>query len=340
MELTKRAVLYVGYICNANCQFCYYKHTKKKKWKNLALAKLEAFIYRKLFGNTRVDITGGEPTIYPHILELVRFCKKIGLRPTLITNGLALINQKKVLDLKKAGVFDYLVSIHGLGEIYNKIVGIPNAAKTQQNAIKNLVQNDIPFRINITVTNLNKKQLPDIAKYASKINAKVVNFICFNPFSSWENFKKIDFQEKHSVAVFYIRKAIKILDKNRIESNLRYFPFCCLKGLEEHQYNFPQLSYDSHEWDFMSWFRNPRYFFPSLFRRNLPRFYYNQAHSITKKLYYQCSDKCKECALTNICDGLTKQYFNSFGNSELEPYKGELIKNPITFIKKQFKVND
>lgn len=348
MNITRRAVLYVGYVCNANCKFCYYRYVKRKKWKNLALAKLEALIYRKLFGNNAVDITGGEPTIYPQILDLVKFCKKIGLRPSIITNGISLSNEKKVSDLKKAGVFDFLISVHGLNGIHNELVDFPNAFKLQKKAINFLDKNNIPLRINVTITKLNAFQLPEIARYASKIHARVVNFICFNPFSDWNKFNKIKFQEKHSVVASYIQKAIKILDKNKVESNLRYFPFCIVKGFENHQYNFAQMPYDSHEWDFLSYFQNLKYVFSFLLDRFLFKQYkksslkysLKQAFFLTKKMGYKKSKKCNNCALTKICDGLTKQYFNSFGDCELKPYKGEIIKDPTFFIKKQFKIKD
>lgn len=348
MDITQRAVLYVGYVCNANCDFCYYKYVKKKKWKNLALAKLEALIYKNLFGNNRVDITGGEPTIYPHILELVQFCKKIGLRPSIITNGIALADEKKVLDLKQAGVFDYLLSVHGLGKIHDELVGISNATIIQQNAIKNLTKNKIPIRINVTVTKHNASQLLSIAKYAVKINARVVNFICFNPFSDWTKFNRIEFQEKHSIIAPNLKKAINFLTKNKVESNLRYFPFCTLKGVEDHQYNFSQMPYDSHEWDFLSYFQNLRYFLSFLldrfffknYKKSPKKYSSKQAFFLTKKMGYKKSIKCKGCALTSICDGLTRQYSRCFGDYELHPYNGEKIKDPTFFIKKQFKIKD
>ncbi len=343
MKITTRAVLYVGYGCNLNCRFCYYHFSNKKIWKNIFLAKIEALIYRGIFGNDRVDITGGEPTIYPYILELVRFCKKIGLRPSIITNGIALADEKKVFSLKKAGIFDFIISVHGLGRTYDQIVCSPKASEIQQMGIKNLVNNNIPIRINVTLNKFNTTQLLNIAKYAVKINADVVNFICFNPFGDWSYFREIEFQERHSVMVPYLQKAIKILEKEGIESNIRYFPFCFLKGLESHQYNFSQLPYDSHEWDFMSWKKNFKTFPPFLFKRDkrkLSNYYQMEANSCIKGLNYHKTLKCQECALTNICDGLNRQYYNRFGDEELEPYKGELIKDPTTFIKKQFKIND
>ncbi len=349
MKLTRRAVIYIGYACNLNCRFCYYKYKTKKRWKPLSLVKFEAFIYRYVFGNIKVDITGGEPTIYPHIIEFVKYCKAIGLRPTLITNGIVLANKKKVKKLKSAGVFDYLISVHGIGKVYDYLVDLPNAFKAQKKGIENLITEGINIRVNVTINNLNTPQLPKIAEYAIKKNVKVVNFICFNPFYEWEKIYGIDFQEKHSIIAPYLVKAIKKLGRHKIEANVRYYPICFLKGLEKHQYNYSQLPYDSHEWDFMSWFKrkSPRYnlfFFFNKFRlrkyHQAPKKYYMEQSLIVKKRNYKKEKKCLNCSLTTICDGPTKQYYHRFGDSEMRPYKGEKITDPTHFIKKQFKVKD
>ena len=349
MKITKRAVLYIGYSCNIGCKFCYYRHKTNKNWKNIKLAKTEASIYRKFFDNKRVDITGGEPTIYPKIDELVRHCKKNGLRPSIITNGIILSKEKKVIELKKAGVFDYLLSVHGLDEVYDYIVDLKRGFELQKKAAKNLNKHSIPFRVNVTITKFNTPQLLDISKYAKKINAKVVNFICFNPFYEWKNISGIDFQEKHIIIASQLKKALGYLRENNIEANVRYFPFCLLKQYEEHQFNYLQLPYDSHEWDFMSWLIkiHPKYQGLYLFKRLI----LNDKNQAPRKIYsdlalaaiaknYRKEQKCNECSMKYICDGLTKQYFDRFGDLELKPYAGETIKDPTYYIKKQYKIID
>lgn len=348
MKITTRAVLYIGYKCNLNCKFCYYHDVDKGEWKRLSSAKFEALKFRKLFGNDRVDLTGGEPTIYPYILELVRYCKKIGLRPSIITNGIALSDEKKVVNLKQAGVFDYLVSVHGLDEVYDRIVGVNGMSKIQKAGIRNIINNNIPLRINVTMNKFNSVQLPEIANYAVSINARVVNFINFNALNHWDHVEKIDFQEKYSIIVPYLRDAIKILDQKGIESNIRFFPLCLIKGLENHQYNLRQLPYDSHEWDYMSWHKNFEIIFPYLFKKflfgkskeKLSDYYMKDVDFFSPIFNCYKTSKCKNCSFTNICDGINKQYHSRFGDEELEPYMGEIINDPTIFIKDQYKITD
>jgi len=247
-------------------------------------------------------------------------------------------------------VFDYLLSVHGLDEVYDYSVDLKGGFELQKKAVKNLNKHNIPFRVNVTITKFNTPQLLDISKYAKKINAKVVNFICFNPFYEWKNISGIDFQEKHSIIASQLRKALDYLRENKIEANVRYFPFCLLKQYEEHQFNYLQLPYDSHEWDFMSWFKkniNPKYQGLYLFKRLI----FNNKKQAPRKIYsdlaltatvknYKKEQKCKECSMKYICDGLTIQYYNRFSDLELKPYYGEIIKDPTYYIKKQYKIID
>ena len=52
----------------------------------------------------------------------------------------------------------------------------------------------------------------------------------------------------------YLTEAMDLLERAGIEVNVRYLPLCMAE--ERHRrnfYNFQQLSYDTHEWDYESW---------------------------------------------------------------------------------------
>ena len=210
----------------------------------------------QVYGNDAVDIQGGEPTIYPQIDELVSYCRGIGLRPTLITNALALANRDRCLSLRQAGLHDLLVSVHGQGEIFDSIVGVPQAHRKQLLAIDNLLDTGIPFRFNCVLSKMALPQLADIARFAVDKGALVVNFIAFNPFEDQQKLgrRSVENVPRYSEVAQYLVPALDILEEAGVESNVRYFPFCMLP--ERHwkcNYNFQQLPYDCHEWDYASW---------------------------------------------------------------------------------------
>lgn len=332
-EITKRGVLYVGFRCNARCKFCYYRYLKNKTWRGINELKKQALKIRYFYRNGFLDITGGEPTIYPHIFELLEHCRKIGLKPTLITNGLVLADKDKCREFKKSGLNDFLVSIFGLDETTKHITGVKNIVQKQEKTLENFNELNIPFRINVTVHKFTTPQLLEIANFAVNKGARAVNMIIFNPFYEWQHLVNIEFQERYSQMAFYIEKAIKILEENGREANVRFLPLCQLKGQEKNVYNFRQLSFDPSEWDFNAWDDS---------QKIRPGKNWYKKEAIQKTVYdcgYQKSKKCRQCSLNEICDGFHNQYVKRFGFNEEKPYFfKKKIKDPTYFIQNQVKI--
>ncbi len=260
--LTRRGVLWLGQTCNFKCQFCYFLDRIKTKdhpehpFMSLAKAKQICDTLVNYYHNNAIDIQGGEPTIYPQIHELITHCRQTGLLPTLITNGLVLANQKSCKKLKDAGIRDLLISVHGLGDDFDTLVGVRGAHKKQMQALENLITVGIPFRFNCVLSKVSLKKLSAIAQLAIDKGAGVVNFIAFNPF---EDQQKQGRRSALNVPLYkevapFLMEAMEILHKAEVECNVRYFPLCMVKEkYRKSLYNFQQLSYDIHEWDYASW---------------------------------------------------------------------------------------
>lgn len=209
-----------------------------------------------VYQNKAIDIQGGEPTIYKDICELVAYCREIGLLPTLITNALVLAKRDACVRLHGAGVRDLLISIHGMGDVFDEIVGVKGAHDKQMAALEHINDIGIPFRINCVLSKNALPQLVDIARLAINKGARTVNFIAFNPFEDQrKKGKRSDTNvPRYADVSGPLTEALDMLAEADVEANVRYFPFCMLP--ERHwksNYNFQQLSYDLHEWDFASW---------------------------------------------------------------------------------------
>jgi len=276
---------------------------------------------------------GGEPTLYPYILPLIEYCNKINIRPTIITNGRRFSNIKYLENFVDHGLNDILLSICALEDTYDKIIPArkPDGWKMLLKCLENIARLRIPFRINTTMIRWNLKQLIDIVRLASEYGALVMNFITFNPYFKWHESQNIEFQTKHSVTASYLRDAIAACVDLNIEANVRYFPFCCLRGLEKYIYNNPQLPYDPHEWDFNSWF-NRNILSPDF------QFYADEAKLLAQRNGYRKGELCQSCKLINICDGFHGQYLERFGFSECSPYEGASVIDPTHFLINQRKL--
>ncbi|MDD3646541.1 MAG: radical SAM protein [Candidatus Gracilibacteria bacterium] len=85
----KRLEFHISYICPHKCIFCSeYDRMKNFERHPLSLLQIKAILIdRRKKGFDHVNFTGGEPTIIPHFLELLKFTKKLGYKIYVGTNG-------------------------------------------------------------------------------------------------------------------------------------------------------------------------------------------------------------------------------------------------------------
>ena len=260
--LTRRAVMWLGQTCNLRCYFCYFANRiadrdhPEHAFMGIDKAKQICKTLREVYGNTAIDIQGGEPTIYPDILELVRYCREIGLYPTLIANGLVLGKPGVVEKYRDAGLRDFLVSLHGIGEMHDEVVCVKGAYKRTMAAIERMCEAGVPFRFNCTMSKPVVPVIPDVARKAIEYGAYAVNYIAFNPFGDQQaGIRTHENVERYSEIKVKLTQAIDLLEEADIEANVRYLPLCMAEPRHrKNLFNYQQLPYDTHEWDYESWY--------------------------------------------------------------------------------------
>lgn len=260
-SLTKRAVVWIGQTCNLRCYFCYFLNRiadpTHPEHDFLSMDKLKKMFHtlRYDYGCTSIDIQGGEPTIYPQMLELVKYCRKIGLIPTIITNAQVLGKPGLAEKYKEAGLYDFLISMHGVGETHDAAVCRKGAWKKLEAAMERLVEAQVPFRFNCVVTSTTAPTVPEVARMAVKYNARSVNYLNYNSFEDQTMENRMAENVMNFAALKPIMtEACDLLENAGIECNLRYWPLCQVEPRHrKNVYDWPQLSYDHHEWDLESW---------------------------------------------------------------------------------------
>ncbi len=73
--------------CNFNCIYCYVQNDSNGREELTAQESRDAIRQAGELGARKIIILGGEPMLYPHIMEMIRFIKERSMEIELFTNG-------------------------------------------------------------------------------------------------------------------------------------------------------------------------------------------------------------------------------------------------------------
>jgi MoaA/NifB/PqqE/SkfB family radical SAM enzyme len=297
--------------------------------------------FRKDFDLTMCDFTGGEPTLHPDIIEIAEYAAELGIPLCLITHGL--VRPQKVEALEKAGVAEWLVSIHGTKETHGAMTRQP-ADDAWSRLIQALTAMKKSWRANTVLTALSAPGLPELAGYLAYLQHPPTNhnIINFNPLAGWLQRapQASELVVRHDVALPYVREFVETYEKAGITTNLRYVPFCGYKGLESHVTNYPQIVYDPLEWDVRAYANVPNATIMDLWLQAARSGVWAEsfAHAFfnfwSLRNSIGCGHRhpeCEKCSLVNICDGSSKIYVEIHPKWRPESYDGEIIDDPRHF---------
>jgi MoaA/NifB/PqqE/SkfB family radical SAM enzyme len=354
MEMTRRVKVHTGLKCNAKCRFCYYWDSLDAE--NPPTEEIKAKLrYAKKHGIKDIDFSGGEPTVRPDFPELVSYAKELEFRYIcVITNGIRLANKEYFKELISNGLNDVLFSLEGCNaEVHDYLTQVPGSFEKVNKAIQYAKEFGIKLRTNTTVTSINYKYLPELAKYLAKLQSDAVNFILFN---DWCSAHKIiqDMACRYSEAAPYLKESIDILDSSVRKVTVRYIPFCFMVGYEKYICNLLQKKYDSDEWDdaikmrllsqinikkmsfrYLTFMLKEFIRYPSAIVRgkfNLREYFHDREVKKMRK-EYNYGPGCKDCKYFYICDGLENSYAEAVGVGELKPIGGQKVKDALHYRK-------
>lgn len=359
-QSTRRFVLQPGFACNSRCSFCYYLDSVKKgTTKDYSTEQVKAMLREaKSLGLDQVDISGGEPTIRPDLPELIRYARDIGfIKVCIITNGLRMADEKYALILVDAGMNEILLSTHGTTkEEHDSLTNIPGSFEKIWMAVKNIAaiskRKDVQIRFNSTITNLNYKSCNKLFELLKPYKPAEVNILIFNPSQEACKTKeeKVRFPNYNEIGQEISNALVKYKNDFKV-INVRWLPYCILKGHEEHVRTMWQKMYEDQEWDpYLNIKYNKGMYAVILsFLAGLPlyplraprygkRTFYTKFNEIISTFrqvfYYKHLKPCKRCSLRKICPGLPKDYVEKYNKTILSPYSlGKVIKDPLHFCK-------
>ncbi len=124
-------------ICNFRCSYCYVPEKKECKDELSREEIKDVILQAKALGARKIIVLGGEPSIYPHLSEMLRFLDTHGFEVEMFTNGTGVdASMAKLLAELKVRVVLKLNS--RIPEVQDKLAGRTGAYDTIQNAFANL----------------------------------------------------------------------------------------------------------------------------------------------------------------------------------------------------------
>ncbi|MBI3564473.1 MAG: radical SAM protein [Elusimicrobia bacterium] len=151
------AYLQVARVCNQKCLFCSNPENGRViTWKE-ATALLDAFAAQ---GAAGVIFTGGEPTLFERLPELVAYARRKGLPPRLITNGQKAGGAGYLKSLADAGLDHMHVSVHSAKpEVQGELTGNKNSLANIYRALENAGRLGIRVDVNTVINSRNAGHL-------------------------------------------------------------------------------------------------------------------------------------------------------------------------------------
>ena len=167
----ERLFLELTYNCNLNCIHCYNDKTKKNQYMKFNDIKKIIDEAEKL-GCFFITMSGGECTLNPDLLQIIKYIRRKRIAFELYTNGQILYENKQLLmDIINLYPYRIGLSLYSMNsQIHDKITGVVGSQIKTLNVIKTLKENNINVEIKCFLTKLNAYEYKEVEKFAKNNN--------------------------------------------------------------------------------------------------------------------------------------------------------------------------
>lgn len=144
--------------CNMKCKFCYATFEDMHVGTQMSLEDASKIVNKlSLAGVQKITFAGGEPMLYRHIKEIIRYAKLLGLTTSIITNG-SLLTPDLLSEM--APHLDWIgVSIDSLDpEIQRQIGRVSHNPINYYDLIDNIKMRGYRLKINTVVNRYNRNE--------------------------------------------------------------------------------------------------------------------------------------------------------------------------------------
>lgn len=143
--------LYLNFECNCDCIFCASDETGRTKGKlRLTLAECQKFFSSNQGTTDSIFVNGGEPTIHPEIVDIVRSAASYYNQVHMATNGIQLSDARFTQELCAAGLTHVCIPLYGAeADVHDRIVRRAGSYRQTLTGVANLLELRKEFGIRV-----------------------------------------------------------------------------------------------------------------------------------------------------------------------------------------------
>lgn len=227
MRKIKTGWLTITRKCNNFCEWCYTQNKlncESMKYED-AISGVDKLVE---MGANRIVLIGGEPTIYPNIVELIKYISTKGIKVSIATNGRKLSDVGFAKEIVDAGVNSINISLKGTSEEeykkYTKSIGLNEAIQGYNNLHKLGFKN---ISLSYVIVDDNKENFNNIIRLIEKNQLRNIVFQFVKPVLELKDNDELMNIEKMGKFVTYIYNSMKKTKTNYcLEIS---FPLCAVE---------------------------------------------------------------------------------------------------------------
>jgi len=169
-----RMDLAITYRCNNNCSHCY--NARSRQYPELSLDEWKKVIDRVWDQRIpHIVFTGGEPTLYPHLTELIAYAEQLGVITGLNTNGRKLADPAFVQSLVDAGLDHVQITLESHdAAIHDNMVAARGAWEETVAGVRNVVASPLYIMTNTTLLTHNSPTVKETLEFLGELGVPTV----------------------------------------------------------------------------------------------------------------------------------------------------------------------
>ena len=161
------SVLEITDYCNFNCKWCFANASSIRQPVHMGLEDAKKIIGMLADAGTKqLTLSGGEPTLHPHLRDIVSFANGRGMVVHMNTNGY-ILTRKLASELRKAGLSQVQINIDSLDSgRHDSIRGRKGSFQRAVQALKNARAAGITCASQTVLTKDNENEIVEIFRFA------------------------------------------------------------------------------------------------------------------------------------------------------------------------------